>query len=203
MRTLRRCSLRLHNRLGADLFDKGKPHIRNGCGTVEPALCFHLYDDMLQRLLFIFIQPELIQYEVVALRELRRCEPHRDPCLFCMVVDQVHDSVQAAVYRSAMILRVTEVLPSRLFLILCHMQCMLDQLSDTLIFRCGDRDDRDAEQLLHLIDEHGAAIVAHLIHHVQGEHHRHIELHQLHRQIQVSLNIRRIDDIDNALRVLI
>ena len=120
-----------------------------------------------------------------------------------MVLDQVHDSVQAAVYRSSMILRVTEVLPSRLFLILCHMQCMLDQLSDTLIFRCGDRDDRDAEQLLHLIDEHGAAIVAHLIHHVQGEHHRHIELHQLHRQIQVSLNIRRIDDIDNALRVLI
>ena len=46
---------------------------------------------------------------------------------------------------------------------------------------------------------HRAAVAAHLIHHVEREHHRDAELHELHREIEIALEIRRVDDVDDAV----
>ena len=46
----------LNYRSVADLLNKVKTHMGNGGSTVQAALCFHLLDDMLDHLFFIFIQ---------------------------------------------------------------------------------------------------------------------------------------------------
>ena len=76
------------------------------------------------------------------------------------------------------------------------------KLVNTFIFGSRNRHDRNSEQCLHVIDPDGAAIASDLVHHVEGENHRDIELDQLHREIQVSFYIRRIDNINDTLRLL-
>ncbi len=93
-----------------------------------------------------------------------------------MVVNQMHNPMKAPVYCPAVVLRVTKILPAGAFLILCHMQCMVDQLVNSFIFRRRNRNDGDSKQLLQLIDPHGTAVLPHLIHHVEREHHRNIQL---------------------------
>ena len=56
----------------------------------------------------------------------------------------------------------------------------------------------NAERGLELIDAHRAAIGAKLVHHVQRKHHGNIELHELQRKIEVSLDIGRVNDVDNG-----
>ena len=80
---------------------------------------------------------------------------------------------------------------------------MADQLIDAFIFRGGNRDDRDAEHGLHIVHTDRTAVSGQLVHHVDGEDHRAIELHQLHREIQVPVDIRRVDNIDNACGIFI
>ena len=45
------------------------------------------------------------------------------------------------------------------------------------------------------------AVAAHLVHHVQRKHHRHVQLHELQRQIQIAFDVRRIGDVDDAGRL--
>ena len=49
----------------------------------------------------------------------------------------------------------------------------------------------------------GAAVSLYLIHHIQGKDHRNIELHQLHREIQIPLDVRSIYDVDDTRGMLI
>ena len=51
-------------------------------------------------------------------------------------------------------------------------------------------------QLLHI---YGPAVGADLVHHVQGQHHGHPQLQQLQCQIEISLNIGGIHDIDDPV----
>ena len=51
-----------------------------------------------------------------------------------MVLDEVHDAMQAAVYCSVVVVFVTEVLTHRSFLIFCHVYGVVDELVDTLVF---------------------------------------------------------------------
>ena len=46
--------MRLHHGLIHQLVDEVEPHIRNGGGTVQPALLLHLHDDVLDHLFFSF-----------------------------------------------------------------------------------------------------------------------------------------------------
>ena len=52
-----------------------------------------------------------------------------------MILDKMHDPVQASVYCPAVIVRITEILSSRTFLIFCHMHGMLDQFFNSFILR--------------------------------------------------------------------
>ena len=85
-------------------------------------------------------------------------------------------------------------------MIACHSYGMINQLFYTLIMRSGNRNNRYAKKLFELVDKYGSTIVDNLIHHVECHNHRCIQLHQLHRQIQISFHICRIHDIDDSIR---
>ena len=158
---------------------------------------------MLQELFFILIQLELFQDQFIPFCQFACRKSYRNVCLLCMILDQMHDPVQASVYCSAMVICITEILSPRTFLIFCHMHGMLDQFANSFILRSRDWNNRYSKFLLHLIYQDRTAVVPHLIHHIQCQNHRNIQLHQLHGQIQVPLNIGCINDIDDSLWMLI
>ena len=80
---------------------------------------------------------------------------------------------------------------------------MGDQFINSFVFGGRDRHYRDAKHLFHLIDDNGTTIFTNFIHHIQSQHHRNIQFHELHGQIQVSLNIGGIYDVDNSFWMLI
>ena len=107
--------------LPAYLADKSKSHICNGCRAVKTSLLFHLLYNMLQSLFLILIQMQPVQNQHITFCQLRRCKPDRYVIFFGMVFNQVHDTMQASMYCTTMVVRFTEVLSSRSFLIFCHM----------------------------------------------------------------------------------
>ena len=194
---------RLHNRSITDLLNKCKTHICNCCGPIKSTFLFHLLYNMLQELFFILIQLELFQDQFIPFCQFACRKSYRNVCLLRMILDQMHDPVQASVYCSAMVICITEILSSRTFLIFCHMHCMFDQFFNSFILRSRYWNNRYSKFLLHLIYQDRTAVVPHLIHHIQCQNHRNIQLHQLHGQIQVPLNIGCIHDIDDSLWMLI
>ena len=67
-----------------------------------------------------------------------------------------------------------------------------------MILICCDGYDRYAQQAFHLIDVHRATIALHLVHHVQGKHHRYAEFHELHGEIEITLYISRVNNVYDA-----
>ena len=171
----------LDNGLSHQLVDKVEPHIRNGSGPVQPALLLHLEDDVLDHFFFVLIQLQGFLNAVVALHQLRGGKTHRDASCLGVVLNEMDDAMDAAVDRTAVVVLATEIQPAWAFLILCHMDGMVYQLIHTLVLGRGDGHHRDAQHGLHLVDADGTAISAHLIHHIQRQHHGGIQLHELHR----------------------
>ena len=106
--------------------------------------------------------------------------------------------VQAAVDRAALILRPAEVLAQGPLLVFCHVDRVLHQLVNALVFGRGDGDHRHAQHGLHGVDVHAAAVAGHLVHHVQRHHHGDVHLQKLHGQIEIALNVGGVHDVDDA-----
>ena len=191
--------VRAHDGSVADAPDEREAHVRNGGGAVQTALLLHLYDDVLDGLLLVLGEIQLLENQGVALGQLAGGKAHGDARGLSVVLDQVHEAVQAAVHRAVALLRVAEVLAAGPLLILRDVDGVVDQLADALVFRRGDGDDRDAQPGFQLVDADGAAVLADLVHHVEREHHGHIQLHELHGQVEVALDVGRIHDVDDAL----
>ena len=189
--------------LPADFFDKTKPHIRNRSRPIQPAFLLHLADNMFQRLFFIRVQIQTRLNLLIAFCQLRCSKAHRNTRILRVIFDQMHNAMQAAVHRTTVIIRITEILPSRLLLKMRHMKRMIDQLSDSFILCRRDRDNRNSQFFLQFVDADRTAVLAHLVHHIKRQNHRNIQFQKLHGQIQVALNVRRIHDIDDSLRVLL
>ena len=120
-----------------------------------------------------------------------------------MILDQVRHTVQATVNRAAVLGFSAEILLNRALLVMRDMQRMGHQLIDTGIFRRRDRHNRHAQHRFHRVDVHGAAVFGHLVHHVERDDHREMHFQKLHREVQVALDIRGIDDIHDRVRVLV
>ena len=120
-----------------------------------------------------------------------------------MVLNQVHDAVQTTVHRTSILIFAAKILSQRFFLIFGHMHGMLHQLIHTLVFGGGNRHHRNAQQAFHLVNADTPPVVPHLIHHVQRQHHRHIQLHQLHSEVKVTVNVTGIHNVDYSLRRLL
>ena len=156
---------------------------------------------MFQHIFFIVVQLQGFQYDLIPLCQLGSGKPQGDFCLFGMVFDQVHDAVDTPVHRGILILLTAEIHSGRRFLILCHMNGMTDQLGDALIFRRGNGNHGNAQHLLHLIDADRTAVLPDFVHHIQGNDHGDIQLHQLHGKIHIPLNIGSIHNVDDPFRL--
>ena len=180
------------------LLNEGEPHIRNGGGAVQPALPLHLHDDMFDHLFFVLIQLQGFLDAPVALHQLGGGKPHRNARRPGVILDQMDDAVDAAVYGTAVVVLTAEIHAAGPLLILCHMKCVVYQLIHALILGGRDGNDRDAKHGFHLVDAHRAAVAAHLVHHVQCQHHGDVQLHELHGQVEVALDVGGIHDVDDA-----
>ena len=123
----------LYHTLFADLPDKGKPHIRHGGASVHSPFMFHLHDDMFQHLFFRLFKIQLIQYELIAFDHLAGAETNRQMRGFGMIIDQMHNGVNAAVYRSAMIVFITEIIARGFLLIFRDMDSVIHEFVNALI----------------------------------------------------------------------
>ena len=147
---------------------------------------------------FVLIQLQGFLNALVALHQLGGGKPHRNARRLSVVLDQVDDAVDAAVHRAAVVVLTAEIHAAGPLLILCHMKGMVYQLIHALILGGGNGNDRDAQHGLHLVDAHRAAVAAHLVHHVQRQHHGGVQLHELHGQVEVALDVGGIHDVDDA-----
>ena len=183
-----------------DALNERVAHVRKGRVAVEPGLIFHLHDAVLEQLPLVFIELERCRKVVAALDELGRAEARRHADAVGMVGDQMHDRMDAAVH--GRIIR-AEIRHLRQRPAARNGQRLVHEFGHALPFRRRDRHDGDAQCLAHLLHIDSAAVGAHLVHHVQRQHHRHTQLKQLQRQVQVALDIRGVHDVDDAVRLLI
>ena len=118
-----------------------------------------------------------------------------------MVLDEVHDGMQTAMDSSAVLRWTAEVLTRRPFVVARHVYGVAHHLVHALVLHGADGDDGNAEQPLHTVNADSPAVAFHLIHHIESQHHRDAELHQLHGKVEVALDVGGIDDVDDAARI--
>ena len=158
---------------------------------------------MLQHFFFIFIQLQLLQNQMISFNGFVGCETQGQLCSLRMILDQMPHRMDAAVYGTIMIVFIAEILPQRPFLIFCDMDCMADQFVHTFVFRSRNGDYGYSQECLHGIHIDGTVIAGDFIHHVQGYDHGNVHFQQLHGQIQITLDIRGIHDINDSSGFLI
>ena len=80
---------------------------------------------MLKCFFLVLGKLQCFHYDVIAFDELGGGKTNRDLSPLGMVLDEMHDAVQATVHRSAMIVFVAEILTHRRLLVLGDVQCVL------------------------------------------------------------------------------
>ena len=196
--------MRTNNRRITHFMDKGKTHICQSRLSIHTALRLHLRDDMLNHLTLILIQMKCLFHKFVAFDQLACSKTRRNLVFVCMIFDQMHDGVNTAVHRTSIrSFCIAEIHTSRALAITRHMYRMLHQLIDSLVLGCGNRNNRNAKGILQQVDIDRTAVLAHLVHHVERKHHRDIQLDQLQRQVQISLYVRCIHNVDNTSRPVV
>ena len=116
-----------------------------------------------------------------------------------MIFHLVTDRVNTAVY----ITFFTKICHARHLLFLCHTVNGINEVFHAFIFYRADRHDRYPQFHRHLFYIHRTAVSAHLVHHVERKHHRDMHLKKLQRQIEISLDIRRVHNVDDPIRLFI
>ena len=153
--------------------------------------------------LLILRQLERLDDEIITLDDLCRRKSYRNTCILRMILDQMHDRVNASVNSAAVIVFTAEIGSSGSLLILCNVDRVLNQLMRTFVPQRRYRNDRNPQFLFHLINTDRAAVPLQLIHHVQREHDWNVQLQKLHRQIKIPFDICRVHDIYDAGRLFI
>ena len=187
----------------ADLLDEVEAHVGHGGGPVHAALVLHLDDDVLQHLPLVLVQGQLIQDQLVPLHRLAGGEAHGEARPLGVVLDEVDDAVKAAVDGAVVVPLVAEILAGGPLLVLGDVQGVLHQLVHALVLGGGDGHHGHAQELLHAVHVHGAAVGGDLVHHVHGHHHGHVHLQELDRQIEVPLDVGGVHDVDDGRGLLI
>ena len=97
--------MRLHDAFADQLLDEIKTHIRDGRRAVKPALLLHLTDDVRDHFLLILLELQRIDNPLIALNDLRRRKPLRNPGCLRVVLNQMRHSVQTAMNGAAVLVR--------------------------------------------------------------------------------------------------
>ena len=163
------------------------------------ALGFELFQNVVDGVALIIGQVKRFNHSRIAFHHLARRKTQRYACSLRMVFNQVNHGMNTTVHGTSMVGRATEVGTTWSLLVACHMNGVIHQFLHTFVFGCRNRHNWYSEAGFKLIDVDSAAIVAHLVHHIQSKHHRYAQFHQLHGQIQVALNVGGVHNVDDAL----
>ena len=82
------------------------------------------------------------------------------------------------------------------------MYGVVHHLVNALVLHSADRDDGYAEHPLHAVDADGSAVALQLVHHIECQHHRYTQFHQLHSEVEVALDVCGIHNVDDAARLV-
>ena len=192
--------MRFDHRCGDDPFNEGIPHIGKRGVAIQSALVLHLDDTVLKKLPFVVIQLQTVGDFRIPLYELAGTEARRQSRSLGMVVDEMYDGVDAAVDSG---IGGTEVPHLRLLPVLRGRNGFVDQLRHTVSTGRADGNDRDAKHIAHFRDVDRAAVRVDLIHHIECQHHRYAQLQKLQGQVEIALDVGRVHDIDDAVRLLV
>ena len=78
-----------------------------------------------------------------------------------------------------------------------------DQVFKAIALECRYLDDRHLELLGKLLGLDGVAALLHDVHLVERDHHGHAELHELRGQVEISLEVGRVDDVNDDVGVAV
>ena len=159
---------------------------------------------MLDGVELVAVQVKRLGHQLVALNQLGRRKTHGNVRRRGMVLDKVGDAVNAAMQRAAVrTIGRAEVQATGALAEPRHVQGMIHQLANTLVAGSANGNNRHAQQALEQVDVHGAAVGRHLVHHVERDDHRTVKLHELQCQVQVTLDVGGVNDVDDGVRALV
>ena len=84
--------------------------------------------------------------------------------------------------------------------LLCHFDRLINQLLAAVSLESTDRNDWTAQLFAQLRDVDAVSVLIHDVHHVQCDDGRNVQLQQLCGEIQVSLQVGGVDDVDDGIR---
>ena len=196
--------VRLDDTAPAHVADKAKAHVGQRGQAVGAGLALHLGNDVLDGVELVAIQVKRLGYQLIALDQLGRRKAHRDVRRHGMVLDQVSNTVDAAMQRTAVrTVGRAKVQATGALAEPRHVQGMIHQLADTLVAGSTNGNNGHAQQTLEQVDVHGTAVGGHLVHHVERDDHRTVELHELQCQVQITLDVGSVNDVDDGVRTLV
>ncbi len=88
---------------------------------------------MFQHFCLVLVEFQAVEDQAVSLDDLARGKTDGKTCLCGVILDQMYDCMETAVYGAAVVVLVAEILTERLFLISGDMEGMRDQLVHTLV----------------------------------------------------------------------
>ena len=148
--------------------------------SVKPGIVLHLDYAVVEQIALVAVEFELVRHIVAALNELCRAEAARQVKARGVVFDKMHYSVDASVDGRTVGAEVPDLRQS---FALCDLQSLVNKLGHTLALCRTYRHNGNTERVAHLLDIYCAAVRAHLVHHIEREHHRHAQLEQLQSEI--------------------
>ena len=184
--------------LCAQALDVGIAHICQ-CGfAVGAKVLLHLLDDVVDDVDVAGVQLQRLEHRFVALHQLGSGKTGRKAGCVGVVFDDMGDGVDGTVYFS-----LTEVQLLGRLLFLDRLDDDVQQVRDAFSLGSRDRNNRNAQRIGQLFDMDAVAAGTDLIHHVESQNHRDVQLHQLQSQIEVALQIGGVHNVDDGVRMLL
>ena len=183
---------------GEQLFDEAVARIGHHRRALHAHLPLHGGEDLLDDVARVLAQVQLLHHGRVALEELGRRVARGHAVRLRRLLHQMLDRVQRLVRRPGADIQLRRDAP-----VLRRVHRAAHQLVQALALARADRHHRHAQPLLHGRQVDDVAVAAHLVHHVEGHHHRPPQLQQLKGQVEVAFKVGGINDVDDHVGLLL
>ena len=184
--------------LAAHVLDKGVAHIGNGSVSVHFQLGFHFGDAVFYHVHFVGVKLQHFCYGRVSLDKLCGAKSSAKSDSVCVILDYVAYCMDTAVNSAVAVVYFLR----KNFLFRCFNGCF-DKLVNALVLSRRYGYDGYSQTVGKSFDVNGSAVVFYLVHHIQGKYHRYLHFSHLKREIQISLNVCGINNVDYAVGLLL
>ena len=192
--------LRLLDAAGADGLDEREAHVGESRKAIGAGLLLHLGDDVLHGVKLVLLEAKCFDDQLVALDELGRGVAVGQASALGVIGDKLSNGVDAAVHGAAVrSVRAAEVDTPRALAVAGHVDGVLHQLVYALVLGGRDGHHRHAQEGLQGVHVHGAAVLSDLIHHVEGDDHGNVQLHELRGEVEVALDVGGVNNVDDRI----